>query len=96
MGTAQNVYLIDSATGNEIARIPYRDVVTGVSFSPDGKYLTTVSSNVLQRWEMAKLEKIKSADLVQAACSRLAEKFSDAQLTALFDDPLPLCHSGGQ
>jgi WD40 repeat protein len=96
VGTAQNVFLIDTATGNEIARIPYRDVVTGVAFSPDGKYLTTISSNVLQRWEIAKIEKIKNADLVQAACSRLVEKFSDAQLTALFDDPLPLCNSGGQ
>jgi WD40 repeat protein len=96
LGTAQNVFLIDTATGNEIARIPYRDVVTGVAFSPDGKYLTTISSNVLQRWEIAKIEKIKSADLIQTACSRLVEKFSDAQMKALFDDPLPLCSSPSQ
>ena len=96
VGTAQNVFLIDTASGKEIARIPYRDVVTGVAFSPDGKYLTTVSSNVLQRWELSKIEQIESTKLVQTACSRLIEKFSDTQLTALFDDPLPLCNSGGQ
>jgi WD40 repeat protein len=96
LGSAQNVFLIDTATGTEIARIPYRDVVTGLAFSPDGKYLTTVSSNVLQRWEIEKIEKIKSTELVQTACSRLIEKFSDAQLTALLDDPLPLCANDGQ
>jgi WD40 repeat protein len=96
VGTAQNVFLIDTATGTEIARIPYRDVVNGVAFSPDGKYLTTASSNVLQRWEIAEIEKIKSPDLVQNACSRLIEKFSDVQLKALFDDPLPLCDSTAQ
>jgi WD40 repeat protein len=91
VGTAQNVFLIDTASGKEIARIPYRDVVTGVAFSPDGKYLTTVSSNVLQRWEIEKLEKINDAELVPAACSRLVEKFSETQLKAFFDDPIPLC-----
>ncbi|MGE5376667.1 MAG: WD40 repeat domain-containing protein, partial [Bacteroidota bacterium] len=95
VGTAQNVFLIDTASGNEIARIPYRDVVTGVSFSPDGKYLTTVSSNVLQRWEIAKLEKINDAELLQAACSRLAEKFNETQIKALFDDPISLCTYSG-
>jgi WD40 repeat protein len=96
VGTAQNVFLIDTASGKEIARIPYRDAVTGVAFSPDGKYLTTVSSNVLQRWELAKIEQIKSTELIQTACSRLIEKFSDTQLEALFDDPVPLCGSEGQ
>jgi WD40 repeat protein len=96
VGTAQNVYLIDTAAGSEIARIPYRDVVTGVAFSPDGKYLTTVSSNVLQRWEIAQIEKISNTDLVLTACSRLVEKFSDAQLSAFFEDPLPLCSSDMQ
>jgi WD40 repeat protein len=95
VGTAQNVFLIDAATASEIARIPYRDVVTGVDFSPDGKYLTTVSSNVLQRWELAKIEQIKSPELLQTACSRLVEKFSEAQLKALFDDPIQLCSNSG-
>ena len=95
VGTAQNVFLIDTAGGSEIARIPYRDVVTGVDFSPDGKYLTTVSSNVLQRWELAKIEQIKSPELLQTACSRLIEKFSEAQLKALFDDPIQLCSNSG-
>jgi DNA-binding beta-propeller fold protein YncE len=91
VGTAQNVFLIDTASGKEVARIPYRDVVTGVAFSPDGKYLTTVSSSVLQRWEISKLEQIKSSDLIQTACSRLIGKFSESQLKALFDNPVSLC-----
>jgi WD40 repeat protein len=96
VGTAQNVFLIDTASGTEIARIPYRDVVTGLAFSPDGKYLITVSSNVLQRWEIAKIEKLKTADLVPAACSRLVDKFSDAQLAALLDKPRLLCPDNSQ
>jgi hypothetical protein len=51
---------------------------------------------VLQRWELAKIEQIKSTELVQTACSRLIEKFSYAQLEALFDDPIPLCGNEGQ
>ena len=95
LGTAQNVFLIDTASGNEIARIPYRDVVTGIAFSPDGMYLATVSSNVLQRWEIGRLEKINEAELLQAACSRLVEKFSETQLQALFDNPIALCDNSG-
>ena len=91
VGTAKNVFLIDTASGEEIARIPHRDLVSGVSFSPDGKYLTTASFKVLQVWEVAKIEQIKSDDLISAACSRLAGQFNEAQLDAQFDESAILC-----
>lgn len=91
LGTAQNVFLIDTANGKEIARIPHRDFVSGISFSPDGKYLTTASYKVLQVWEIGKIEQIKGDDLIPAACSRLAGQFSETQLDALFDESALLC-----
>jgi WD40 repeat protein len=84
VGGARNVFLIDTATGREVARIPHRDTVSGVSFSPDGTYLTTASSKVLQLWEIAKIEPVQSDELIPAACSRLFENFSPAQWSALF------------
>ena len=93
MGTAKNVFLIDTANGKEIARIPHHDLVSGLSFSPDGKYLTTASSKVLQVWEIAKIEQIKSDDLIPTACSRLVGQFTETQLEALFDDSAILCEN---
>jgi WD40 repeat protein len=92
VGAAQDVFLIDTASGNEIARIPHWDVVTGVAFSLDGKYLATTSSNVLQLWNAEKIQKIKSGDeLIQTACSRLTGKFSKAELQILLSDSELIC-----
>lgn len=93
VGTAKNVFLIDTASGQEIARIPHRDLVSGISFSPDGKYLATVSYKVLQVWEIAKIEQIKSDDLIPTACSRLVGQFNETQLEAQFDDSAILCEN---
>lgn len=93
VGTAKNVFLINTASGKEIARIPHRDLVSGVSFSPDGKYLTTASYKVLQVWEIGKIEQINSDELIPAACSRLAGQFNETQLEALFDDSAILCEN---
>jgi WD40 repeat protein len=78
VGTAKNVYLIDTATGEEIARIPHIDVVNDVSFSADGNILATASSKALQFWNLAKIQKIEKGDLVAEACKRLIENFSEA------------------
>jgi WD40 repeat protein len=91
VGTAKNVYLIDTTSGKEVARIPHHDLVSGVSFSPNGKYLTTASYKVLQVWEIAKIEQIKREDLVATACSRLAGQFNETQLEAQFDQSALLC-----
>jgi WD40 repeat protein len=86
VGTSDNVYLLDPATGREIARIPHIDIVNGVSFSADGKILATGSSKVLQFWEIAKIQRIRKDDLVPTACSRLIRNFDTAQWSALFGD----------
>jgi WD40 repeat protein len=83
VGTASQVYLMDIA-GKELARIPHRDTVNGVSFSADGKYLATASSTLLQIWEIGNIQLIKSDELIQAGCSRLFENFDPAQWSTFF------------
>jgi WD40 repeat protein len=95
IGTAGNVYLIDTGTGEEVARIPHADNVNGVSFSAEGHILATASSKVIQFWDVTKIERqrIKTGDLITIACSRLPRNFSDAQwgslLTLCENLPLP-------
>jgi WD40 repeat protein len=84
IGTAKNVYLVESATGKEIARIPHIDIVNGISFSIDGNTLATASSKSLQFWELASIRQIKSDHLVPTACSRLVRNFDTAQWKTLF------------
>ncbi len=84
VGTINNVYLIDPITGEEVARIPHKDSVNNVSFSPDGSVLATASLKVVQFWDVAKLQNIETADLIQAACARLIQNFSASQWNALF------------
>jgi WD40 repeat protein len=99
VGTAKNVFLMDVASGTEVARIPHTDIVNGVSYAPDGKYLATVSSKVLQFWDTAKLRQIEiksdSKDLISAACSRLFENLSRAQWETFFgtEEYVPLCEN---
>jgi WD40 repeat protein len=84
VGTATEVYLRDANTGEESTRIPHPDNVNDVSFSADGNTLITVSSKILQFWDIAKLPQIRSDDLVSTACSHLIENFDIAQWSALF------------
>jgi WD40 repeat protein len=99
VGTAENVFLVDVTSGKEVARIPHTDIVNGVSYSQDGKYLATASSKVLQLWETANLRQIdikgESKDLISAACSRLFENLSQVQWETFFGtEPYqPLCES---
>lgn len=86
VGTSNNVYLLDPATGREIARIPHIDIVNGVSFSADGKILATGSSKVLQFWDVSKIQRIRKDDLVPTACSRLVRNFDTSQWSTLFGD----------
>ena len=93
VGTAKNLYLVDAASGKELARIPHLATVNGVSFSVDGRYLATAFSKALQFWEMAKIRQVKSDDLIPAACSHLFENFSPAQWETFFagESYQPLC-----
>jgi WD40 repeat protein len=78
--------LIDTSTAEVIARIPHADNVNGVAFAADGNTLATASSKVVQFWDVTKLQlqQIKKDDLIETACSRIPENFSDAQWGELF------------
>jgi WD40 repeat protein len=86
VGTAKNAYLIDLATGEEIARIPHIDIVNGVSFSIDGTTFVTASSKTLQFWNMTSIHQIKTDILIPTACSRLVRNLDAAQWRTLFGD----------
>ncbi|RPJ23156.1 MAG: TIR domain-containing protein [Chloroflexi bacterium] len=86
VGTAKNLYLINSNTGEEIARIPHIDIVNGVSFSVDGNLLATASSKVLQFWNIANIQQIEKETLAPTACSRLVENFDATQWHTLFGE----------
>jgi len=91
VGTANYVYLIDPATGEEISRIPHIDIVQGLSFSTDGNILATASSSAVQFWDVTKLlrQRIEQGDLIPTACARIPKNFSDAQWSEL----LALCEN---
>jgi WD40 repeat protein len=93
VGTAKYVYLMDVTTGKEVARIPHISTVNGVSFSEDGRYLATGSSQALRFWEMAGIPLVKTEDLIRTACLALPENFDVPQLSALFEeeDYEPVC-----
>ena len=84
VGTAGNVYLIDTSTGEEVARIPHVDIVNGVSFTAAGSTLATASSRAIQFWDITKIQKIEKGDLVTNACLHLTENFSEANWKDLF------------
>ena len=77
IGTARNVFLVDTSNGSEIARIPVSDIVNDISFSHDGRLLTVASSNLIQTWELESMQPID--DLLQAACQRVGRNLDEAQ-----------------
>jgi len=85
VGAVDTVYLIDPVTLTELARIPHTGTVTSVSFSPDGTTLMTASLKVLQFWDLSKIPTIKEEDLINTACGRVIENFSEAQWSLLFE-----------
>ena len=93
VGTLSNVYLVDTQSGSEMARIPHANAVNAVSFSADGTTLAAASGRVLQFWNLADIQWIQSDQIVQAACSRLVRNFENSEWNALFEgEPYkPLC-----
>jgi WD40 repeat protein len=84
VGTTNTVYLIDSATVKEMARLPLSVKASGLSYSSDGNMLATASLKVVQFWDVKKVQSLNSDNLVNAACSRLTANFSEAQWNNLF------------
>ncbi|NOH02225.1 MAG: TIR domain-containing protein [Chloroflexi bacterium] len=80
------VYLWDLSTGQEVMRIPHGDSVAGVSFSPDGQLLATVSRKIVQFWDVDLLLPIATEELADAACSRLVRNLNPSQWEFFFND----------
>jgi len=88
-GAQDGLYVFDPMTGQEIARLPHKDIVRGVSFSPNGNRLATASDRLIQLWEPDALPIIREDELIKTACSRLVQNFSLVQWTTFFGDERP-------
>ena len=86
VGTTDTVYLVDTDSVEEMSRIPHAGKVAGLSFSIDGNILATASLSAVQFWDVEKIQLLHADDLVDAACKRLRENFSEAQWNNLFGD----------
>lgn len=84
IGVLDNLIILDSATGKEMARILHQDAVMGIAFSADGNILATSSFKAILFWDIEKLQLIKEETLEATACSRLSQNFDEAQWVALF------------
>jgi WD40 repeat protein len=95
VATVNNVYLIDTLSGEELSRIPHKGIVYNVSFSPDGTTMATASLKVIQLWDVTRVGQLRTADLIKTACSRLIRNFSASEWTVLFGDQtyIPLCEN---
>ncbi|MFN8382790.1 MAG: TIR domain-containing protein [Anaerolineales bacterium] len=80
------VYLWDLNSGEEIARIPHGDAVSGLNFSPDGNLLSTVSRKSVQIWDVNLLTLTSQQKLPETACSRLIRNFTPSQWTFFFKE----------
>ncbi|MDQ2693588.1 MAG: TIR domain-containing protein [Chloroflexota bacterium] len=86
VGTTRNVFLMDVTTGKEVARVPHLSTVNGVSFSADGGYLVTGSSQGIQFWDMKSMPLVPSDELVTIACSYVYEDLTPALWQTFFGD----------
>jgi len=76
--------LWNTATVQEMARIPHSDPVTGVSFSLDGSQLFTVSRKVVRIWDVSAIPLIPKEQLIPAAGSHLINNLSRDNWPNLF------------
>jgi WD40 repeat protein len=78
------VHLWDLTSGDELARLPHTDAVTGLAFSNDSKLLLTVSRKVIQIWQLSDVKLIPTQDLINLACARLVTNLSQTVWTSVF------------
>ena len=95
IAAADKVYLINTATFKEYARIPHTGTVSSVSLSTDGKTLMTASLKVIQFWDITKIQELKKESIVETACRHLVENLTHDQWDILFapEDYRPLCEN---
>jgi WD40 repeat protein len=79
------MYLLDLTTGEEIARIPHSNAVSGISFSGDGSLLTSVSNKTVQIWKVSAITPILTKDLITVTCSRMTSNLDQATWAVLFN-----------
>ncbi len=79
-------YIWDLTTGQEIARMSHSNSVSSVSFSADNSQLITVSRKVVQVWDVAALDHIKTDEIDKIACSRLTENMTESVWEFFFQD----------
>ena len=82
-GSSGFAYLWDTATGQEMNRIPNNDQVTSVAFSPDSPLLLTVSRKVVRIWNITSLPLVSTNDLIPFACSHLTSNLSKDEWSAI-------------
>jgi WD40 repeat protein len=90
------VFIWNLELGQEVARLPHSDLVSGVEFSPDGSELLTAARKTVQVWDFPALPAITKDDLVATACSRLLENMSEEEWKMTHSDDeeyRPLCSS---
>jgi WD40 repeat protein len=94
-GSEKFAYLWNMVNGEEMARLPHIDEVTGVSFSKSGNLLATASRKVVEIWNFSVIPMTVTSRLEAAACKRLISNFSQAEWQANFpDEPyLAICPS---
>ena len=80
------VYLWDLNTGEEVTRIPHGDLVSGISFSPDGNFLSTVSRKTVQFWDLNQIVPVTSENLTEMACSRLVRNLNRTEWEFFFNE----------
>ena len=83
-GSDGYAYIWDLSSGEERARLPHGNSVSGVSFSPINDQLITVSQKVAQIWDISQLELISTEDLDKAACAKLPSNFSSSDWAFFF------------
>ncbi len=85
-GSSGFAYLWDTATVQEMARIPHSDPVTSVSFSLDGSQLFTVSRKVVRIWNVSAIPLVPKDELIASACSHLISNLSNNDWKILFGE----------
>ncbi|MFN8411464.1 MAG: WD40 repeat domain-containing protein, partial [Anaerolineales bacterium] len=80
------VYLWNLETGEEIVRIHHVDSVSGINFSADGNYLSTVTRKVVQIWDVNQFVPITKDKLAETVCSRLVTNLTKSQWQFFFHE----------